>query len=44
MQRPWKNAAYWIASRGLLSLPSYRTQDDQPRDGTAHNEPSPLDQ
>ena len=34
---PWKNAAYWLASHGLLSLLSYRTQDYQHRDGTTHN-------
>jgi hypothetical protein len=33
-QRPWRDAAYWIASPSLLSLLSYRTQDYQPRDGT----------
>ena len=27
MQRPWRVAAYWIASPGLISLLSYRTQD-----------------
>jgi hypothetical protein len=27
MQKPWKNAAYWLASPGLLSLLSYITQD-----------------
>jgi hypothetical protein len=27
-------AAYWLASYGLLSLLSYRTQDHQPRVGT----------
>jgi hypothetical protein len=27
MQRPWRNATYWLASPGLLSLLSYRTQD-----------------
>jgi hypothetical protein len=32
MQRPWRGAAYWLASPGLLSLLSYRTQDYQPRD------------
>jgi hypothetical protein len=37
MQRPWKDAAYWFASPGLLSLLSYRTQDYQPRVGTTHN-------
>jgi hypothetical protein len=37
MQRPWRDAAYWLASSGLLRLISYRTQDYQPRDGTTHN-------
>jgi len=40
MQRPWRDAAYWLASPGLLSLLSYRTQDHQPRDGTTHKGPS----
>jgi hypothetical protein len=40
MQKLWKSAAYWIASPGLLSLLSYRTQDYQPRDGTTHQGPS----
>jgi hypothetical protein len=31
---------YWLASPGLLSLLSYRTQDYQLRDGTTHNRPS----
>jgi hypothetical protein len=25
MQRPWRDGTYWFASRGLLSLLSYRT-------------------
>jgi hypothetical protein len=25
VQKPWKGAAYWLASSGLLSLLSYRT-------------------
>jgi hypothetical protein len=37
MQRPWRDVPYWLASLGLLSLLSYRTQDYQPRDGTTHN-------
>jgi hypothetical protein len=37
MQRPWKDVAYWLASPGLLSLLSYRSQDYQPRDGTTYN-------
>jgi hypothetical protein len=34
---------YWLASPGLLSLLSYRTQDYQPRDGTTHKGTSSLD-
>ena len=34
---------YWLASPGLLSLLSYRTQDYQPRDGTTYNGPFRLD-
>jgi hypothetical protein len=37
MQRPWRDVLYWLASPGLLSLLSYRTQDYHPRDGTTHN-------
>jgi hypothetical protein len=43
MQRPWRDVPYWFASPGLLSLLSYRTQDCQPRDGTTHKGPFPLD-
>ena len=41
-----EGAAYCLASRGLLSLLSYRTQDYQPRDNTTHNGlgPPTLDQ
>ena len=44
MQRPWRDVAYWLASSGLLSLLSYRTQDYHPRDGTTYNGlgPTPL--
>jgi hypothetical protein len=37
-------AAYWLASPGLLSLPSYRTQDCQARNDTTTMswEPPPL--
>ena len=31
-----EGAAYWLASRDLLSLLSYRTQDHQPTDGPTH--------
>jgi hypothetical protein len=37
MQRPWKDAAYWLAPHGLLSLLSYSLQDHQPRDGNIYN-------
>jgi hypothetical protein len=37
MQMPWRDAAYWLAPHGLLRLLSYRTQDHQAKDGTAHN-------
>jgi hypothetical protein len=40
MQRPWRDATYWLVSPGLLSLLAYRTQDYQPRDGTTHSGPS----
>jgi hypothetical protein len=43
MQRPWRDVLYWLASPGLLSLLSYRTQDYQPRDDTTHSGPSPHD-
>jgi hypothetical protein len=43
MQRPKRDVLYWLASPGLLSLLSYRTQDYQARDGTTHKGPSPLD-
>jgi len=42
MQRPWRGAAYWLASPGLPSLFSYRTQDHQPRDTITHHEWDPL--
>jgi hypothetical protein len=38
----WRDALYWLASHGLLSLLSYRTQDYQPRDSPTHKGPSPL--
>jgi hypothetical protein len=41
MQRPWRDVSYWLASPGLLSLLSYRTQVYQPRNGTTHNGSSP---
>jgi hypothetical protein len=43
MQRPWRDVLYWLASTGLLTLLSYRTQDYQSRDGTTHKGPFPLD-
>jgi hypothetical protein len=35
-----KGAAYWIASPRLLSVLSYRTQGQQPRDSTTYIGPS----
>lgn len=29
MQRTWRGASYWLASHGLFTLLSYRTQDHQ---------------
>jgi hypothetical protein len=43
MQRPWRDVPYWLASPGLLSLVSYRTQDYQPRDGPTYKGPIPFD-
>jgi hypothetical protein len=43
MQRPWRHVPYWLASSGLLSLLSYRTQYYQPRNGTTHKGPFLLD-
>ena len=44
MKRSWMDAAYWLLSHDLLKPPSYRTQDQQPRDGTIHHGlgPPPL--
>jgi hypothetical protein len=30
MQKPWRDASYWLASPGLLSLLSYRTKTTSP--------------
>jgi hypothetical protein len=35
MERWWRGAGYWLASHGLLSLFSYRTQNHQPRGGSS---------
>ncbi|MGV7580382.1 hypothetical protein PJN12_28880, partial [Mycobacterium kansasii] len=43
MQRPWRDVLYWLASSGLLSLLSFKTQDYQPRDGPTHKGPVTLD-
>jgi hypothetical protein len=43
MQRLWRDVLYWLASPGLLSLLSYRTQDYQPREDTTHKGTSSLD-
>lgn len=44
VQRPWRNAAHWLACHGLVSLLPYTTQDHHP--GTAlpppHPDPSEL--
>jgi hypothetical protein len=34
MLRLWRDAAYWLAHHGSLSLLFYRTQVHQPMDGT----------
>lgn len=36
-RRPWKSDVYWFAVHALLSLLSYRNQDDHPRIGINHN-------
>jgi hypothetical protein len=41
--KPRRDVSYWLASPGLLSLLSYRTQDYQARDGTTHHGSSQLD-
>ena len=44
MQRPWRDAAYWLISHDLISLFSFKTQNHQPRNGHTHNGlgPPPL--
>jgi hypothetical protein len=42
MQSPWRVVPYWLASPGLLSLLSYRTQDYQLREGPTLKGPFPL--
>lgn len=37
MQKPWSDAAYWIAHYGLLNLLSYKAQNYQPRADATHN-------
>jgi hypothetical protein len=41
MQTPWRDVLYWLASPGLPAL--LWNQDYQPRDGTTHKGPFPLD-
>jgi hypothetical protein len=41
MQRPGRDAAYWLAPHGLLSLLSYRTQVHQLRHDPTHNRLGP---
>jgi hypothetical protein len=43
IQKPRRDVLYWLASPGLLSLLSYRTQDYQPKDGPTHKGPFPFD-
>jgi hypothetical protein len=40
-QKAWRDAAYWLAPHGLLSLISYRSQDHQARVGPTHSRPGP---
>lgn len=42
MQKPWRDAAYWLAPCALLSLLSYTTQNQQPRDGTTYHGAAPF--
>lgn len=35
--RPGRDAAYWLAPRGLLRLLSYSTRDHLPRSDSTHN-------
>lgn len=37
MQRTLRGAVKWLDPPGLFSLPSYKTQDQQPRNGKIHN-------
>jgi hypothetical protein len=37
MQKPWRDAAYWLAPLGLLSLLSNGTHDHLPRNGVTHS-------
>jgi hypothetical protein len=41
-QRPWRNAAYWLAPHGLFSWMSNSTQGHLPKGGTTHRGLSPL--
>lgn len=34
---PWRNAAYWLVSRSLLSLLPYKSQDSLAGRGTTHH-------
>lgn len=36
-QKLWKNAAYWLATPGLLNLFSFTSKDYLPRDGFTHS-------
>ena len=37
MQRPWRDATYWLVPSGILSLLSCRSQEYQSRGGTTRN-------
>jgi hypothetical protein len=43
VQRPWRVVTYWLASSGMISLLSYRTQDYKPNGDTMQNGPSSHD-
>jgi hypothetical protein len=38
MQKPRRSAAHWLVPHGFLSLISYTTKDNQPRDGPTDSE------
>jgi hypothetical protein len=42
MRRPWKNGGFLVCFPRLAQMLSYRTQDHQLRNSTAHNDLCPL--